>query len=211
LFLGYVRTGSTRRDRAAHLIEARKLRGWESHPCLGNFRFYPIGLYVMGWRHPSFRKVLSLNRMFPLNENALRHPGGTPLYSARYSSIQQRKTITSQMPGRGAKTNPIAEDFREGMPPLRRQGLLRQTPLTVLTFLPRDMCGAGWWALVSHRTLNPVLEPMAWLDPLMLALEEDLCPGLCGPDTQHTFPRWSRFCLFASLLMLVVDLRSHLC
>jgi hypothetical protein len=27
LFLGYVRTGSTRRDRAAHLIEARKLRG----------------------------------------------------------------------------------------------------------------------------------------------------------------------------------------
>lgn len=90
LFLGYGRTGSMERQSCpSHRgQEAERLR----EPAVS--RELPLlshWLAGYGMAPPSFRKVLSLSQMFPLNGNALRHPGGTPLYSARYSSIQQRR------------------------------------------------------------------------------------------------------------------------
>lgn len=90
LFLGYGRTGSTEKQSCPlhRGQEAERLR----EPAVSRERpLLSHCLACYGMAPPSFRKVLSLSQMFPLNGNALRPPGGTPLYSARHSSIQPRR------------------------------------------------------------------------------------------------------------------------
>lgn len=139
LFLGLQQDREHEETQTAHLMEARKLRGGREPAFSRDFlppAFIPSA--CMLWDGPptvrqAFR--LSLNGTFPLNGNALTDIQRYACYSARSFSIQQRRNYYITDAWKRDKDQLHIEDFHEGMPPFRRQGLHQQI-LHTLTYFP---------------------------------------------------------------------------